>query len=181
MVNSLPRECWCSFNIDPWAAKHLVRGNLNSNTSEIISSCTQLGTVCRTMWPGTELWSWGVPRLAFRVSNRRCWRRSSQWGPCCLKPWRESTWHRTCRMGHGSAFWTRQKTDWRGNTDSNTVVFHPIRDQTPKRQKKMLIQQSTFVELHVNLRIFQHRMSLILVIIPRRQLLFFCDRPKKLL
>lgn len=156
---SSPWQCWCSFTSNPWAAKHLSCGYFNSNTSEIISPYTQLGTaVCWTMWPSTKLGSWALPRFAFRVGNRRCWGRSPQWGPCCLKPWREGTWHRASRMGHGSAFCTRVITNWRRNTDSNAVMFHPIKDQAPEDKRNMLMQElnfsTTVFKLYLYLRIF---------------------------
>ena len=84
------------------------------------------------MRTNTKLYTWTVPRCSLTMRHRRGRRRSPKNALCCLDRGRKGTGHGSSRVRLGATLSTRRDAERGRYTDSDSVMFHPVIDQTPE-------------------------------------------------
>ena len=126
-----PRYCWGGFTSNSWS-QHLTSGYFNCNTVDIFSSYSNLCFLRGAMRTNTKLYTWTVPRCSLTMRHRRGRRRSPKNALCCLDRGRKGTGHGSSRVRLGATLSTRRDAERGRYTDSDSVMFHPVIDQTPE-------------------------------------------------
>ena len=126
-----PRYCWGGFTSNSWS-QHLTGGYFNCNTFDIFSSYSNLCFLRGAMRTNTKLYTGTVSRCSLTVRHRRGRRRSPKNALCCLDRGRKGTGHGSSRVRLGATLSTRRDAERGWYTDSDSVMFHPVIDQTPE-------------------------------------------------